>query len=119
LEGVEKQMTKLTRERNFNTIHYSQNREADMASEHFIETGKGTFYGEYIYDRVVPKDHFFRKLNEMLDWRKYTQKMMRWYKGGAEYGRPPFSPAVLLKMLLVAYLYNLSERQTEQYNNVS
>ena len=112
-------MTKLTRERNFNTIHYSQNREADMASEHFIETGKGTFYGEYIYDRVVPKDHFFRNLNEMLDWRKYTQKMMHWYKGGAEYGRPPFNPAVLLKMLLVAYLYNLSERQTEQYDNVS
>ena len=90
-----------------------------MASERFIETGKGTFYGEYIYDRVVPKDHFFRNLNEMLDWRKYTQKMMRWYKGGAEYGRPPFNPAVLLKMLLVAYLYNLSERQTEQYDNVS
>jgi IS5 family transposase len=90
-----------------------------MASERFIETGKNTFYGEYIYDRVVPKDHFFRKLNAMLDWRKYTQKMMRWYKGRAEYGRPPFDPAVLLKMLLVAYLYNLSERQTEQYINDS
>lgn len=90
-----------------------------MASERFIETGKGTFYGEYIYDRVVPKDHFLRKLNEMLDWRKYTQKMMRWYKGGGQYGRPPFDPAVLLKMLLVAYLYNLSERQTEQYINDS
>jgi len=90
-----------------------------MASERFIETGKNTFYGEYIYDRVVPKDHFFRKLNEMLDWRKYTQKMMRWYKGRAEYGRPPFDPAVLLKMLLVAYLYNLSERQTEAYINDS
>ena len=90
-----------------------------MASERFIETGKNTFYGEYIYDRVVPKGHFFRKLNAMLDWRKYTQKMMRWYKGRAEYGRPPFDPAVLLKMLLVAYLYNLSERQTEQYINDS
>jgi len=88
-----------------------------MASERFIETGKGTFYGEYVYDQVVPKDHFFRKLNEMLDWRKYTQKMMRWYKGRAEYGRPPFDPVVLLKMLLVAYLYNLSERQVEEYVN--
>jgi len=58
-----------------------------MAQERFIETGKGTFYGEYVYDQVVPKEHFFRKLNEMLNWRKYTQKMMRWYKGGGEYGR--------------------------------
>jgi IS5 family transposase len=55
----------------------------------------------------------------MLDWRKYTQKMMRWYKGKAEYGRPPFDPVVLLKMLLVAYLYNLSERQTQSYINDS
>ena len=90
-----------------------------MAQERFIETGTGTFYGAYVYDQVVPKDHFFRKLNEMLDWRKYTQKMMRWYKGRAEYGRPPFDPVVLLKMLLVAYLYNLSERQAEAYINDS
>ena len=90
-----------------------------MTQERFIETGTGTFYGAYVYDQVVPKEHFFRKLNEMLDWRKYTQKMMRWYKGHAEYGRPPFDPVVLLKMLLVAYLYNLSERQTEAYINDS
>jgi IS5 family transposase len=90
-----------------------------MAQERFIETGEGTFYGAYVFDQVVPKEHFFRKLNEMLDWRKYTQKMMRWYKGRAEYGRPPFDPVVLLKMLLIAYLYNLSERQTEAYINDS
>jgi len=88
-----------------------------MPQERFIETGTGTFYGAYVYDQVIPKEHFFRKLNELLDWRKYTQKMMRWYKGHAEYGRPPFDPVVLLKMLLVAYLYNLSERQVEDYVN--
>ena len=30
-------------------------------------------------------------------------------------GRPPFDPALVLKMELVAYLYNLSERQVEVY----
>ncbi|MCD6576516.1 MAG: transposase, partial [Anaerolineaceae bacterium] len=60
--------------------------EADIASERFIETGRGTLYGKYIYDRVVSKDRFFRKRNEML---------------------------------LVTYLYNLSERQTERYINGS
>jgi IS5 family transposase len=90
-----------------------------MGQGHFIETGKGTFYGEYLYEQLVPRDHFFRKLDAMLDWRKYTQKMMRWYKGRAEYGRPPFDPVVLLKMLLIAYLYNLSERQVEAYINDS
>jgi IS5 family transposase len=37
----------------------------------------------------------------------------------AQYGRPSFDPLVLLKMLLVAYLYNLSERQVETYINDS
>ncbi|NMB60862.1 MAG: hypothetical protein GYA18_00810 [Chloroflexi bacterium] len=59
-----------------------------MAHEHFIETGEGTFYGEYIYDQIIPQDHFFRKLNEMLDWHNYSKKMMRWYQGRAQYGRP-------------------------------
>lgn len=88
-----------------------------MAQARFIQTGTNTFYGEYVYDQVIPKDHFFRKLNELLDWPKYSQKMMRWYKGGGEYGRPPFDPVVLLKMLLIAYLYDLSERQVEEYVN--
>jgi hypothetical protein len=33
-----------------------------MAQERFIETGKGTFYGEYVYDQVVPKNLFFSKI---------------------------------------------------------
>ena len=30
-----------------------------MAQERFIEVGTGTFYGEYVYDQLVPKDLFF------------------------------------------------------------
>jgi IS5 family transposase len=33
------------------------------------------------------------------------------------YGRPPFDPALVLKVTLIAYLYNLSERQAEMYVN--
>jgi IS5 family transposase len=32
-------------------------------------------------------------------------------------GRPPFDPALVLKMELIAYLYNLTERQVEVYVN--
>jgi IS5 family transposase len=45
--------------------------------------------------------------------------LLRLYKGGAEVGCPPYNPAVMLKMLLLSYLYGLSERQTEVYVNDS
>lgn len=85
-----------------------------MSQERFRETGKGSFFGEIVYQRVVPQDHFLRRLNEVIPWRKFTAKLVRYYKGGAEYGPPPYEPVVLLKMLLLSYLYGISERQTEE-----
>jgi IS5 family transposase len=66
-----------------------------------------------IYDRAVSAEHFLRKLEELVPWDRFTRKLVQFYRGKARQGRPPYDPAVLLKMLLVAYLYNLSERQTE------
>ena len=70
-------------------------------------------------DRVVPADHFLPKLDELVRWERFTEKLVKLYRGRARYGRPPYDPAVLLKMLLVAYLYNLSERQVEAVANDS
>lgn len=84
-----------------------------MSSERFQRQDRGSFFGDMIYDRVVPADHFLRKLDELVPWERFTRKLIQCYRGKARQGRPPYDPAVLLKMLLVAYLYNLSERQTE------
>jgi IS5 family transposase len=43
--------------------------------------------------------------------------LIKLYKGQGQYGRPPFDPVLVLKMSLVAYLYDLSERQVEVYVN--
>lgn len=88
-----------------------------MAHERFRETGKDSFFGDLVYDRVVPQDHFLRKLNQAVDWHPFTKKLLRYYKGGAEYGPPPYAPTLVLKMLLLGYLYDLSERQTEDLVN--
>jgi transposase, IS5 family len=90
-----------------------------MANEHFVETGKGSFFGDYVYERAVPKDHFLRKLKEIIPWERFTKRLIGLYKGEGIVGRPPFDPALILKMELVAYLYNLSERQVETYLNDS
>ena len=88
-----------------------------MERKRYAETGSDSFYGEYLYDQVVPQNHFLRKLQEIIDWDRFTHKLINLYKGGGVVGRPPFDPALVLKMELIAYLYNLSERQVEVYIN--
>jgi IS5 family transposase len=90
-----------------------------MAKRRFKELGTGSFFGNLVYDRAVPQDHFLRQLDRLVNWAVYTEMLLRLYKGGAQVGRPPYNPAVMLKMLLLSYLYGLSERQTEVYVNDS
>jgi transposase, IS5 family len=88
-----------------------------MEKERFVETGGGSFYGDYLYDQIVPKDHFLRKLKQLIPWERFTQRLIKLYKGAGIYGRPPFDPALVLKVSLITFLYNLSERQAEAYVN--
>lgn len=88
-----------------------------MEQQRFIETGRNSFYGEYLFDQVVPQNHFLRKLKQMIDWKRFTNKLIRLYKGEGVVGRPPFDPALVLKVELIAYLYNLTERQVEVFLN--
>lgn len=90
-----------------------------MGNERFRETGRDSFFGSFVYDQVVPKDHFLRRLNEAVDWESFSRRLAQYYKGGAEYGPTPYDPTLILKMLLVSYLYDLSERQTEELCNDS
>lgn len=88
-----------------------------MEQKRFAETGNNSFYGDYLYDQVIAPDHFLRKLRQLIDWKRFTTKLIQLYKGEGVVGRPPFDPALILKMEMIAYLYNLSERQVEVYIN--
>ncbi|HJX39141.1 MAG TPA: IS5 family transposase [Anaerolineae bacterium] len=85
-----------------------------MAQQRFKEQGNESFFGSLVYDRIVPEGHFFRRLNAIIPWERFTRQLVKYYRGRAREGRPPYDPAVLLKMLLVSYLYDLSERQVEE-----
>jgi transposase len=91
--------------------------ESEMEKEHFVETGRNSFFGDYLYDQIIPEDHILRKLKEQIPWERFTQRLIKLYKGGEIYGRPPFDPALVLKVSLIAFLYYLSERQAEAYVN--
>lgn len=88
-------------------------------SARFKETGEESLFGRFVYDRAVSAGHFLRKLEKVIPWSRFTAVLLRWYQGQGQEGRPPYEPAVILKMLLLSYLYNLSERQTEVIVNDS
>ncbi len=87
----------------------------EMGRWRFKQLGQGSFFGDMVYERVVPPDHFLRQLAKVVDWSVFTEQLIRLYVGRGQEGRPPYEPAVILKMLVLAYLYNLSERQVEAY----
>jgi IS5 family transposase len=88
-----------------------------MSTKRFKRLGIGTFFGSFVYERVVPRDHFLVKLEQVIEWDGLVPIILPAYQGLAEQGRPPYLPVVLLKMLVVSYLYHLSERETEQVVN--
>lgn len=90
-----------------------------MAKTRCKETTMDSFFGNFLYEQKVPKNHFLRKLNEIIDWDRFTNKLLRYYKGKGEIGQTPYSPTVILKMLVISYLYNISERQVEMMANDS
>jgi transposase, IS5 family len=81
------------------------------------QDGEHSFFGLFLYDQIINPDHFYRKLNGVIDWQRFTNKLIKYYRGQGTFGRPPVNPAMMLRMLLVTYLYNLSDRQTEVYVN--
>ena len=90
-----------------------------MTEKRFKQTGLGSFFGSPIYERLVPRDHFLVQLNRVIDWNGFTAILLPAYKGLAEEGRPPYPPVMILKMLLIAYLYDFSERQVEEATNMN
>ena len=62
---------------------------------------------------LVPRDHFLRKLESALDLSFVRDETRKLYSH--RYGRPAMDPVVLVKYLLVGYLYGIpSERQIER-----
>ena len=76
-----------------------------------------SFFGDFLYEQLIPKDHFLKVAKDSINWSKFTDRLLVWYQGSGMIGRPAYDPSVMLRMLFLAYLYNLSERQVEEKVN--
>jgi len=90
-----------------------------MGRERCKESALDSFHGNLLYEQAVPADHFLVKLGQVVDWSKFTRKFLKYYKGQGKLGQAPYNPTLILKMLLLSYLFNVSERQTEEIVNDS
>ena len=88
-----------------------------MSQVRFRADTTNSFFGNFLYETVVPKTHFLYRLRHEIPWGTITAPLIGAYKGGAEYGPTPYHPEKLLRMLLVAYLFGISERRCEAMVN--
>ncbi len=68
-----------------------------------------SFYGSYLYDRIVPIDHLLRKINQVVDFSFANEILKDRYNPAI--GRPAEDPEFLLRLCLLQYLYGDSDRQ--------
>jgi IS5 family transposase len=68
-----------------------------------------SFYGSYLYDRIVPVDHVLRKINQVVDFSFADEILKDRYNQAV--GRPAEDPEFLLRLCLLQYLYGDSDRQ--------
>jgi len=77
-------------------------------------TGGGSFFGDYLYEQIIDRQHFLVALRELFDWESFSDDLLSYYRGKGRRGRPPYDPVLMLKMLFVSYLYGVSERRVEE-----
>jgi len=71
-------------------------------------------FGDYVYSRLIPKDHLLRRMIEAVDFSFIEEETCDLY---SLIGRPGWSPVMLFKCCLVAFLYDISDRTLEEQIN--
>jgi len=70
---------------------------------------QASFYGAYLYDRIVPQDHLLRKINQVVVFSFVHDLVKDRYT--PDFGRPAEDPEFMLRLCLLQYLYGDSDRQ--------
>lgn len=66
-----------------------------------------SFFGDYIYEQVIPPDHFLVKLSSVVDFSFVNEELKDSYS--EDRGRPAFEPQILFKLLILEMLYDFSD----------
>jgi transposase len=70
---------------------------------------QASFYGSYLYDKIVPQDHLLRKINAAVDFSFVNELVKDRYT--PDFGRPAEDPEFMLRLCLLQYIYGDSDRE--------
>lgn len=74
-----------------------------------------SFLGNYVYDKIVSKDHILRKIQSTIDL-SFVNKLCR-DAYCVDNGRPGWSPLLMFKIVFLQFLYGLSDYVIEDELN--
>jgi IS5 family transposase len=74
-----------------------------------------SFYGDHIYDQVIPDDHFLKLLDRAVDFSFVNELCREAYN--PDIGRPAYEPQMMFKILFLQFLYDISDRRIEEEVN--
>ena len=66
-------------------------------------------FDQQVYRTVVPRDHYLRKVLEVVPWDGFYELLVPFYS--EDMGRPAESPVLMLKLEYLRYHHNLSDRE--------
>jgi IS5 family transposase len=73
----------------------------------------GFFFGDWLYAQVLgDRPHLLRDLSRLVDFKFVNDECAPLYRD--ETGRPPYEPALMIKIEFLQFLYNLSDREVEE-----
>lgn len=67
---------------------------------------KNSFFGNFIYDHVIPKDHPLRILKKIASFNELDEELKHLYSSN---GQHAFSPSMMARICILQYLYDLSD----------
>jgi IS5 family transposase len=75
-------------------------------------SANGSFFGNFIYDQLLRRrPHFLSDLSRAVDFSFVKAALKDFY---VDWGRAPWDPVLMFKMVFLQFLYDLSDRDIEE-----
>lgn len=74
------------------------------------ENRQTDFLSHAVYDSLIPADHVMRRMRALVDWQALAAEIEDCYR---HKGRPSVPPEMMLRIMILQYLDDVSDRQME------